>query len=137
MTTATKKKPAKKKKTAKKVSFYPDYLAGLDPTTNHVIVLREGGSIEILKHYISGELPEVFGEPYERVKVSPEACPHCRSAAGFDYIECLSTNNPHCASGTNYYRQNRMLSVRCGGCGGAYRVTESWLIYFEEEEAVA
>jgi len=131
MTTATKKKPAKKKP-AKKVSYYPDYLTSLDPTKGCKIVLCEGGSIEVLKHYISGELPEVFADPYERVKVTPEACPYCRDV-GFEYIECLTTNSPHCPSGENYYRQNRMLSVRCNGCGGVYRATESWRIYFEEE----
>jgi hypothetical protein len=91
----------------------------------------------LLKNFVTGKFPESYGDPWERLKITPEKCPHCRFAGGWDYCGGATMGATHAGFGKEYFRQNRVVSVRCLSCGGVYRVTESWLIYFEVAEQAA
>jgi hypothetical protein len=91
-------------------------------------------NFELLKKFVTGEFPETFGLPYERLKVTPEACPACRFRGGFDYAGPCIHGRAHAGFDKEFFRQNRVVDVFCLACGFRYKVTESWLIHFEVEQ---
>lgn len=94
-------------------------------------------NFELLKKFVTGEFPETYGEPFERIRVTPDHCPACRFLGGFDYAPGPVLNgHAHAGFDKEYFRQNRVVNVFCLSCGFRYKVTESWLIHFEVEKEV-
>jgi len=126
---------ATKKKKPKPQPIEPDEaISQFDLSQSQKIILTRENFI-LLKNFVTGRFPESYGEPYERLKITPERCPFCRFAGGWDYVDAEVSLGPvHAGFGKEYFRQNRVVQVQCLSCGQLYKVTESWLIYFEVEE---
>ena len=120
------KKQAKQRKKVRAENIISQY----DLSKAQKIVLTKENFM-LLRNFVTGKFPETYGEPFERIKVTPEKCPHCRFAGGWDYTGGAVIGVAHAGFGKEFFRQNRVVSVACLSCGGIYKVTESWLLYFE------
>ena len=130
--TTTKKKP-KPNKPEQHVDDEP--VSQYDLSKSQKITLTKE-NFTLLKNFVTGKFPETFGDPFERIKIMPEVCPHCRFSGGWDYCGGATMGAMHAGFGKEYFRQNRVVSVRCLSCGQVYKVTESWLIYFQVADPV-
>ena len=126
-------KPKTKKKSKSKAKKSPT-IAPSDLSKYQRIPLTQA-NFNLLYNFVTGKFPETFGDPCERINFRPIRCPSCRYLGGWDYAGGAIIGPVYVPHNADFFKQSRVVPVRCVCCNFVYRVTEIWRIYFEIEEA--